>query len=273
VVGCEWGGGTLRRDFSRFVRKDSAAAPVHLLQLSSIPYNKSPLQVASIPWALEELRRVLRPGGKASILDFNNASASNPVVDAVQGWALQNVVVPTARSYGLEDEYRYLRPSIQAFPTGESSKSGPSAGYHLLKKQYRSFQPAHRTKQQRRGSSPPPPLHRRPKIKTTGLGIMPNLQQMQQCALRPMQLGQEGGQVVSLAQEYGQVVSLQSIGAWGGPYCGCPPPLPNAQCFLFTSYSFCHNCIFQEGEGGDACSVYQTTDGIKIGMIGKENQR
>ena len=62
---------------------------------------------------------MLRPGSKASILDFNNASKSNPVADRLQAWALQNVVVPAARSYGLEEEYKYLRPSIQAFPTGE----------------------------------------------------------------------------------------------------------------------------------------------------------
>lgn len=78
------------------------------------------LQVASIPQALKEIRRVLKPGRCAAILDFNNASQSNPLIDAVQGWALDNVVVPAAKSYGLEEEYRYLRPSIRAFPDGEA---------------------------------------------------------------------------------------------------------------------------------------------------------
>lgn len=36
----------------------------------------------------------------------------------LQGWALENVVVPVARSYGMEEEYQYLRPSIKRFPTG-----------------------------------------------------------------------------------------------------------------------------------------------------------
>ena len=89
---------------------------LNLQPLSVLPNS---VQVTSIPQALGELRRVLRPGSKASILDFNNASKSNPVADGLQAWALQNVVVPAARSFGLEEEYQYLRPSIQAFPTGE----------------------------------------------------------------------------------------------------------------------------------------------------------
>lgn len=36
----------------------------------------------------------------------------------LQGWALQNVVVPAASLYGMQDEYAYLRPSIKRFATG-----------------------------------------------------------------------------------------------------------------------------------------------------------
>lgn len=59
---------------------------------------------------------MLRPGSSVAILDFNNSAA--PATDAAQAWALGNVVVPAARMYGLEEEYAYLRPSIQRFPTG-----------------------------------------------------------------------------------------------------------------------------------------------------------
>ncbi len=38
--------------------------------------------VASIPKALQELKRVLRPGAKAAILDFNNSD--NPIADSFQ---------------------------------------------------------------------------------------------------------------------------------------------------------------------------------------------
>lgn len=65
-----------------------------------------------------ELHRVLAPGARVAVLDFNNGSASNPVAAGFQTWALDNVVVPVARAYGVEDEYAYLVPSIQAFPGG-----------------------------------------------------------------------------------------------------------------------------------------------------------
>ncbi|EIE27364.1 ubiquinone/menaquinone biosynthesis methyltransferase, partial [Coccomyxa subellipsoidea C-169] len=84
--------------------------------------------VASIPKALGELQRVLKSGAKVAVLDFNNST--NPAVDAFQGWALENVVVPMARSYGLGEEYEYLRPSIKRFPTGrEQVRLAKEAGF------------------------------------------------------------------------------------------------------------------------------------------------
>lgn len=48
----------------------------------------------------------------------------------MQAWALENVVVPMARSYGLEEEYQYLRPSIKRFPKGrEQIQMANSAGF------------------------------------------------------------------------------------------------------------------------------------------------
>lgn len=51
-------------------------------------------------------------------------------VKFAQGWALENVVVPMARSYGLGEEYEYLRPSIKRFPTGrEQVRLAKEAGF------------------------------------------------------------------------------------------------------------------------------------------------
>jgi demethylphylloquinol methyltransferase len=77
--------------------------------------------VSSIPQALGELRRVLKPGSRAAVLDFNNSP--NYVVDAAQSWFLENLVVPRAEAKGVGDEYRYLRPSIQRFPRGREQET------------------------------------------------------------------------------------------------------------------------------------------------------
>lgn len=85
--------------------------------------------VADIPKALRELRRVLKPGASAAVLDFNNAEGS-PLVDAAQALLLERVVVPAAAAYGLSAEYEYLGPSIKRFPTGrEQERLAREAGF------------------------------------------------------------------------------------------------------------------------------------------------
>jgi demethylmenaquinone methyltransferase/2-methoxy-6-polyprenyl-1,4-benzoquinol methylase len=55
-------------------------------------------------------------------LSYNRCAAcSSPLL--LQGLLLEQVVVPAAASYGLEDEYRYLRPSIKRFPTGREQEA------------------------------------------------------------------------------------------------------------------------------------------------------
>lgn len=64
----------------------------------------------------QELYRVLKPGSRVAVLDFNNTE--DPLVDKFQEFSLENIVVPAARLYGLAEEYEYLRPSIKRFATG-----------------------------------------------------------------------------------------------------------------------------------------------------------
>ena len=56
--------------------------------------------------------QVLEPGASAAVLDFNNST--NPAVDGFQEFALANAVVPLARSFGVAEDYEYLRPLNQA---------------------------------------------------------------------------------------------------------------------------------------------------------------
>jgi len=72
--------------------------------------------VIDIPRCLQELHRVLKPGAKAAVLDLHRPS--NPMVRAFQQWYLDAIVVPIANAYGFNDEYAYLAPSLDRFPTG-----------------------------------------------------------------------------------------------------------------------------------------------------------
>ena len=84
--------------------------------------------VSDIPLALRELNRVLKPECCVAILDFNNSD--NAVVDGVQSFFLDGLVVPAAQEKGVGDEYRYLRPSIKKFPMGsELEKLALEAGF------------------------------------------------------------------------------------------------------------------------------------------------
>eukprot|EP00963_Diacronema_lutheri_P014243 scaffold2858_cov659-Pavlova_lutheri.AAC.214 len=65
---------------------------------------------------LEELHRVVKPGAKVAVLDFNHAEDEK--LDQMQATLLHSVVVPVARSLGVSSEYEYIRDSIQAYPTG-----------------------------------------------------------------------------------------------------------------------------------------------------------
>jgi len=72
--------------------------------------------LTDIPRSLKELHRVLQPGVKAAILDFHRPS--NSQLRAFQQWYLQTIVVPVAQHLDLTEEYAYISPSLDRFPTG-----------------------------------------------------------------------------------------------------------------------------------------------------------
>ncbi|MBE9201291.1 MULTISPECIES: bifunctional demethylmenaquinone methyltransferase/2-methoxy-6-polyprenyl-1,4-benzoquinol methylase UbiE [unclassified Nodularia (in: cyanobacteria)] len=73
--------------------------------------------VTDIPRSLQELHRVLKPGAKAAILDFHRPR--NPQLRAFQQWYLSSIVVPLAQRMGLKEEYAYISPSLDRFPSGQ----------------------------------------------------------------------------------------------------------------------------------------------------------
>ena len=80
---------------------------------------------------LVELRRLLRAGGRAAVLDFNRPST--PALAAFQRLYLRRVVVPAARAVGLEDQYAYLEASLARFPSGsEQERLARDAGFALV---------------------------------------------------------------------------------------------------------------------------------------------
>ena len=66
---------------------------------------------------LKELRRLLKPGGRAGVLDFNRLPQGGAAA-AFQRFYLRCLVVPAAASVGLREEYAYLEKSLERFPDG-----------------------------------------------------------------------------------------------------------------------------------------------------------
>uniref|UniRef100_A0A0D9ZMY6 Methyltransferase type 11 domain-containing protein n=1 Tax=Oryza glumipatula TaxID=40148 RepID=A0A0D9ZMY6_9ORYZ len=88
--------------------------------------------VVDKPKAMREIFRVLKPGSRASILDFNKSSSL--FTTSLQSWMIDNVVVPLASGYGLTEEYKYLKSSILHYLTGkELEELAKEAGFSAAK--------------------------------------------------------------------------------------------------------------------------------------------
>jgi demethylmenaquinone methyltransferase/2-methoxy-6-polyprenyl-1,4-benzoquinol methylase len=77
---------------------------------------------------LKELKRVLMPGKKATLLDFHRPYQI--FLQDLQRWFLREQVVPAAERLGMAEEYAYILPSLDRFPQGtEQIKLARNAGF------------------------------------------------------------------------------------------------------------------------------------------------
>lgn len=95
---------------------DALALPFAAEQFDAATMGYGLRNLTNIPQGLQELRRVLKPGAQAAILDFHQPS--NPVMQGFQQWYLDAIVVPTAKRCGLTEEYAYISSSLDRFPNG-----------------------------------------------------------------------------------------------------------------------------------------------------------
>ncbi|EFJ27545.1 hypothetical protein SELMODRAFT_96041 [Selaginella moellendorffii] len=118
---------------------DALNLPFNVGQFDAVTVGYGLRNVRDVPRAFEEILRVLRPGMTMllkeswlsrvpSILDFNKST--DPVTSSLQGWMLDNVVVPVASQFGFREDYEYLKESIENFHTGqELEKIAAQAGF------------------------------------------------------------------------------------------------------------------------------------------------
>ena len=71
---------------------------------------------------LAEMHRLLRPGGRAGVLDFNRLPAASWQA-SFQRLYLRRMVVPAASLVGLQSQYAYLEDSLARFATGPEQEA------------------------------------------------------------------------------------------------------------------------------------------------------
>lgn len=100
---------------AEWIEADALALPFAAETFDAATMGYGLRNLTDITAGLQELHRVLKPGAKAAVLDFNQPQSA--WMRQFQRWYLEQVVVSTARNVGLSEEYAYLVPSLERFPT------------------------------------------------------------------------------------------------------------------------------------------------------------
>jgi demethylphylloquinol methyltransferase len=106
--------------YTHWQEADALALPFADGQFDAATMGYGLRNLTDIPQGLQEVCRVLKPGAKAAILDFHRPQ--HPWMQQFQRWYLDTVVVNAAERCGLTDEYAYINPSIERFPTGRQQE-------------------------------------------------------------------------------------------------------------------------------------------------------
>jgi ubiquinone/menaquinone biosynthesis methyltransferase len=104
-----------------WVLGDALALPFADHSFDGITMGYGLRNVTDIPQALREMKRVLKPGCRAAILDFHRPTGI-PLLEQFQRWYLNTQVVSQAKALGLGEDYAYIDPSLERFPCGEEQK-------------------------------------------------------------------------------------------------------------------------------------------------------
>jgi demethylmenaquinone methyltransferase / 2-methoxy-6-polyprenyl-1,4-benzoquinol methylase len=98
------------------VRGDATRIPVADASVDAVTVAFGIRNVADVPAACREMRRVLKPGGRAAVLEF--AVPETPGFKQVYMWYVRHLLPRIGRAVSRHDgAYRYLQASIEAFVT------------------------------------------------------------------------------------------------------------------------------------------------------------
>ena len=108
-----------KRNYSsiKWIHGDALATNLPLHQFDGLLMAYGLRNLSSYEIGLKEAFRILKPGGRAGILDFRSFQRIS-IQGLFQKFYLSIYVVPIASAFGLGKEYSYIKKSLVNFPSG-----------------------------------------------------------------------------------------------------------------------------------------------------------